>query len=494
MTMPAPPNEVDQQAMPHEVIFLRPLHGQTKRELAIQCLMVEFGFDFAFDGQQELPTELPQDVTGAKLVLIDQKSWNDYHNGESGKRLRALAASGTVVACIDGPERFDAIDEQQIRGNLEMFAASAGLTPGHRRLRSRLQARSFSEIYLSLREPYFLNQLRSGLSDGYDKAFNEPYSYNILQTALLLDEYDPEYGWQSLLEQHIDGMMALPEGEFDSLDRISGQDVFVQAGQLTGKQRYIDFAESMLRRVASNWPQIEGIPVLKPDRDQILWNESVAHFAPAAAAVGIVCDVPQLTDLAVHTAHTLHKLNYDASKQLWYHWGARGRRGPAIWARGQAWALTGLVGILRHLPESHPEQPCLVNYILEIIQGLKATQTREGLWHNVLDDTTSRIACRASAMFVYSLAEAQQRKWISPESVSVMLARAWQGLRGRLWRDRICTCCCGTGAGASYQFYLGRPHLFNGASSILRAGVTYVQTYGEHSADSQPEPVGGAVQ
>ena len=51
-------------------------------------------------------------------------------------------------------------------------------------------------------------------------------------------------------------------------------------------------------------------------------------------------------------------------------------------------------------------------------------------------------------------------------------------MRGRILRNKLCTVCCGTGAGFSYDHYMSRPHLFYSASSALRAGVSYVLAYG----------------
>jgi rhamnogalacturonyl hydrolase YesR len=235
----------------------------------------------------------------------------------------------------------------------------------------------------------------------------------------------------------------------------------------------------MVHRVAETYPRIEGVPVLEPVRDQILWNECLAHFSPACVAVGVAAGEGKLIELAIHTAHTLRRLNYIPTKKLWVHWGVPGRRCPAIWARGQGWALAGLIGILRHLPDNHPDRPAVVRYVGEIVDGLVATQNAEGLWHNVMDDPRSRVCVRASAMFVYLLAEARRNGWVKAERVDDLLHRGWKGVRGRVWRDKLCCVCCGTGAGATWQHYLSRPMLFYGASAALRAGCSYEIAFGK---------------
>ena len=465
--------------MNHELISLRALGAETKCDISWMALMVEFGVDFAFDDGHQLPGALPDDLSGVKAVACNRADLDTHTNGPLGTKLRAFADAGGVVQGYGGPADQSPIDEDRTRGALDMLCASADLTRNHPRLRQRLQARRFRELYDVLLTPYFERQIEGAFTKGLDAIFNEPYAYNILHTMEAFAEYDPDRGWHEILREVLDRILGLSEPDLANIDRTTGLPVFVRMSETTGDPKYRDFAALLTRRVAETFPRLAGVVVLKPWRDRNLWNESLAHFPPACVAVGD----PDLVELAIHTAHTLHELNYEASRKLWYHWSAPGadenRRGPAIWARGQAWALTGLVGILRHLGEDHPDRPALVGYINEIIEGLAATQNAEGLWHNVVDmPDISRVAGRASAMFVYCLAEARRAGWID-DRADDMLHKAWRAVRGRIWRDRLCTNCCGTGASATLQHYLSRPMLFTGASTVLRAGANYVIAYGD---------------
>lgn len=466
----------------HQVYMLRPRQAETKLCLAWQCLLVEYGIDFAHDDELRLPERLPDDMAGVKLVIVDPRDWDELHR-DQGASVRACIEAGGIVARWEGPEQFAAIDDQVLRGGFEMLIASSGVTTDHPPARQRLQNRTFKQLYLSLRDPYMLGQIRAGIDRGYVNVFSEPYAFNILNVLMLFDEYDPAYGWSALLHNSLDTMIRMqaeqPAIEPSDIDKTSGVDVFVMEGLRAGKPHYVDFAEKLVRHVIATFTKIEGIPVLLPGRDGILWNECLAHFPPAATAVGLARHDASLIDLALHTAEVLHRLNYDPARKLWRHWGVAGRQAPAVWARGQAWALTGLAGILRQLPSDHPGRPKLIGYVDEIVQGLLATQTREGLWHNVVDEPRSRVAVRASAMFCYLLAEGRRAGWLTPSSdTDAMLHRAWRGLRGRVWRDKACTVCCGTGAGFTVQHYLSRPHLFYGASAVLRAGVSHWLAYG----------------
>jgi|GEM_PF-3415249 len=470
--------------MNHELILLPPLHEPDKRDAAIEALLVEFGIDFAFDEDYNLPNRLPEEMTGVKAVTFDDDSRNDYLNGPMGDKLRAFAEAGGVVAKISGNDNQNPIDENRTRGNIDMLIASANLTMDHPRLRQRLQARPFQQLLDELQEGYLARQIDGGLTKGLDTVFNEPYAYNILHLMEVLHEVEPDCGWHDRLRNVLDQILQMCEPDLHSLDRTSGLSVFFRMSDATGDPKYRDLATKILRRVLDSYPKINGVCVLKPMRDQDLWNECLAHLPPACVAQGD----DDLVELATDTARTLYELNFDAELSLWRHWSRPDSavQGPAVWARGQAWALTGLVGILHHLPQSHPDHGWLCDRIDEIVIGLQRTQTDEGLWHNVMTHTDSRVAARASAMFIYCLADAKRHCWTSADGLDELLHRAWRGVRGRIWRDKLCSVCCGTGAGATMNHYLQRPMLFYGASSVLRAGAHYILAYGDESHCDNP--------
>lgn len=467
--------------MQSEVLLLRAQGQEGLRELAWQCLAVEYGIDFAFDDDCQLPSEVPADFTGLKAIAIDSDSWDYYHAGQNGERIKKFLNADGVIFKLHGPDKFQAIDEVVIRGDFEMMLASADIMLDHPRLRERLQARCLRDIYESLREPYFLGQIELGLKRGTDQVFSEPYCYNILQTMELLAEYDPAFGWHERLRATLDSMIPLAPQMPPHTDALAHMGVFVRMSQRTGDSRYLDLATRLVKQVESHFPRIEGVPALMPGRDRIVWNESCAHFP--AIAVGTANGDDELLALGIHAVDKIYELNFDPQTQLWRHWGVRRedgsmRHGPACWARGAAWALTAIHGALLHLPAQHPGRPRFLNYLHDTLQGLLRVQHGEGLWHNVLDNPQSRVCVRASAMFCYLAAEARRAGWIRDAQFDAMLHRAWRGVRGRIWRDKLCTVCCGTGAGATYQHYMARPHLFYGAAAALRAGVSYELAFG----------------
>jgi rhamnogalacturonyl hydrolase YesR len=304
----------------------------------------------------------------------------------------------------------------------------------------------------------------------------------------LLQQYDPEFGWDERLRDTLDKMLPLVPDNPPHSDGLCVLTVFTRMTQHSGDARYLEAATKLMQRVIQDFPRIEGVPALMPERDQVIWNETCCHFAPAAVAIGVANGDNELIALGLHSVEKIRSLNFDAHSRLWRHWGASTpgggtRRAPALWARGVAWALTALHGVLKHLPVSHPQYQRIVGYLDESIDGVIRTQTAEGLWHNVMDNPDSRICVRASAMLCYLLCESWLAGWTQDARVETLAESAWRGIRGRIWRDKICTACCGTGAGATYQHYMARPHTFYGASAALHAGVAYELAFGKPAGE-----------
>lgn len=481
------------QPVSPEVLLLRPRENETLRELAWQCLCVEFGAHFAFDDEYQLPDEIPADLSGVKAIVMDAASWEYYHAGASGERIRKFLDGGGVIFETRGPTDFSpmsgAMDENAIRGDVDMMLASGDITLNNSALRERLQNRTLRELYESLREPYFSGQIEIGLKRGGEQLFSEPFCYNILQTMELLEEYDPEFGWHERLQSTLDAMLPHAPEAPPHTDGLSHMGVFVRMAQRTSEVRHLELATRLLKYVEEKYPRIDGVPALKPDRDRVVWIETCCHFAPSAVAVGVATNDESLTALGLHALHKIYDLNFDPHTKLWRHWGATRadgsiRQAPAFWGRGNAWALTAIHGVLHSLPEDHPERARILSYLQESIEGVLAYQNEEGLWHNVVDNPQSRVCARASAMICYLLAESHRAGWtreagIESKVIESIVKSAWRGVRGRVWRDKLCNTCCGTGAGATYQHYMARPQLFYGAAAALRAGVAAVLAFGE---------------
>lgn len=76
-----------------------------------------------------------------------------------------------------------------------------------------------------------------------------------------------------------------------------------------------------------------------------------------------------------------------------------------LWARGNGWALMGLVDTLLLLPRAHSAWPELQQRTVALIDALGATQHRSGLWHTVVNDPATYLESTLATMAAYALRE-----------------------------------------------------------------------------------------
>jgi unsaturated rhamnogalacturonyl hydrolase len=74
-----------------------------------------------------------------------------------------------------------------------------------------------------------------------------------------------------------------------------------------------------------------------------------------------------------------------------------------LWARGNGWALMGLVDTLAILPRSHPAWRELQQRTAALVDALARTQHSSGLWHTVIDDPATYLESTLATMASYAL-------------------------------------------------------------------------------------------
>jgi unsaturated rhamnogalacturonyl hydrolase len=82
-----------------------------------------------------------------------------------------------------------------------------------------------------------------------------------------------------------------------------------------------------------------------------------------------------------------------------------GRNGE-LWARGNGWALMGLVDTLILLPRSHRAWNELQQRTIALADALADSQDASGMWHTVINDTDTYLESTLATMAAYALHEA----------------------------------------------------------------------------------------
>eukprot|EP01048_Picozoa_sp_COSAG05_P015673 COSAG05_NODE_1917_length_3837_cov_2.903424_4_plen_152_part_00 len=137
-------------------------------------------------------------------------------------------------------------------------------------------------------------------------------------------------------------------------------------------------------------------------------------------------------------------------------------------------------------PEGYPDETknALVRKIFQQhAAAFKATQSSDGRWHQLLNDTKSFLETSVTAMAVTSLIRGVRGGLLPKAEYEPVIKRAWKGLLSTVLPNGTVTqVCCGTGIQATVQAYYNRPTSYTcsgpgGAGAVLYAAVDLAKGY-----------------
>jgi rhamnogalacturonyl hydrolase YesR len=108
--------------------------------------------------------------------------------------------------------------------------------------------------------------------------------------------------------------------------------------------------------------------------------------------------------------------------------------GSTYWCRSQGWLLWAISGLLRHLPQDHPQFSFFVATMDRIIDGVTRNQTSNGALHVLVDDPSTPEEVTGIAMVIACASEAMQRGWVSPRHQD-MCRKGWDFINASVSED-----------------------------------------------------------
>ena len=148
--------------------------------------------------------------------------------------------------------------------------------------------------------------------------------------------------------------------------------------------------------------------------------------------------------------------------------------GPFAWGRGNGFAALGLMETLTALPERHPRHDALLAIYRRHMTALKAHQSPDGMWREVIDEPGAYREETATAMLLTAMARGIRLGWID-DTFTPFVERAWHGLAAHVAEDgTLVDVCTGTGSGPTRRYYLDRAAIIGaddrgGAMALLAA-------------------------
>jgi unsaturated rhamnogalacturonyl hydrolase len=196
----------------------------------------------------------------------------------------------------------------------------------------------------------------------------------------------------------------------------------------TGESVFLEAAKK-LAELHRGFPQNKhGARIHRSDlqgwRRQI-WVDCMNAEAPFLARLGVVTGEETYSSQAAEEITAYARLLQDTQTGLFYHGYENDcENNGCLWARGNAWALIGLVETLKLLPTNHHNRGELLERLLRLCRSLSQYQHEDGLWHTVLNHRETYLESTLAVMAAVALREAVENGLLEDEEFGVVERKA----------------------------------------------------------------------
>jgi rhamnogalacturonyl hydrolase YesR len=166
-----------------------------------------------------------------------------------------------------------------------------------------------------------------------------------------------------------------------------------------------------------------------------IWVDCMDVDGPFLAALGTLTGEAAYHDQAVEELLGYARALQAESGLLSHGFERDGGRNGQLWARGQGWALMGLVDTLALLPREHPGWLELHHRLIALSGALAEAQDENGLWHTVVDVPETYLESTLAAMVAYALREAFAQSLLDVERFGDTESRARAAMHEQIAPD-----------------------------------------------------------
>lgn len=144
---------------------------------------------------------------------------------------------------------------------------------------------------------------------------------------------------------------------------------------------------------------------------------------------------------------------------------------PFFWGRGNGWMAAGMTEILRVLDKKNSNRKRIMQGYKNMMQSLLQYQATDGMWRQLVDDSSSWKETSCTGMFAYAMITGVKNGWLNKKMYGRHARKAWLALTEYINdKGAITDVCEGTGAGTTRQYYLDRKKIigdFHGQAPVL---------------------------
>jgi unsaturated rhamnogalacturonyl hydrolase len=226
----------------------------------------------------------------------------------------------------------------------------------------------------------------------------------------------------------------------------------------TGDPKYLEAAIKHLEylrspeRVWVDGPPLIGGSSHKANKAE-LWIDHLYMVIPFWAQMGVTLGNDTYIDEAINQIRVHLKFLQEPNTNLVAHiWSeTEGYLDPNLWGRGIGWATASIARTLGIIPNTHANYSYLVDSVLSMLASLDDFQDAGGLWHTIVNDSSTYLETSCSTLFAYSIAKLYHinATWINDGNKS-MAIRAFNAVMSKVDQFGVVHWCSGGTGADSY--------------------------------------------
>ena len=207
-----------------------------------------------------------------------------------------------------------------------------------------------------------------------------------------------------------------------------------------------------------------------------VWADDLFMSVPFLLRMGKITGEQHYYDDAVKQFINFRKYLLDTATGLYRHgwFSATHRQSPVCWGRANGWLAWATAELLGSLPATHPSYQYILTSFQKQVATLVKYQSKDGMWHQVLDRADSYEETSCTAIFTLALARGVREGWITP-SYKINALNGWNAVKSKIEADgTVHGICRGTEIGFDPQFYFDRKTIDQdprGLGAVITAGL-----------------------
>lgn len=170
----------------------------------------------------------------------------------------------------------------------------------------------------------------------------------------------------------------------------------------------------------------------------------------------------------------------------WHGWFTRNKTpSSSKWARANGWIMMAKTELLHALPDHHPSYEKIISGFRKQAEGIRKIQSKDGRWHQVLDNSETYLETSATAMFVRAFADGIGKGWLTDDVFRGSAERGWYAVTKQVRDDGMVEGIVrGTPIMFSDEEYNNHPTRLNdprGLGAVLYAAAAMNRLYSNKS-------------